>query len=78
MGRTPFALLSTSSPLFYHRWFTLLSCSSASTSSELSTEEQASAGISPGLVRMSVGYTGSLEQRWDQLLDGLRAVGVVA
>lgn len=48
---------------------TLMSCSGSSTSSELDAEEQAAAGISPGLVRMSVGITGSLEQRWVQLED---------
>lgn len=46
---------------------TLMSCSAASTSSELSEEDLRRAGIEPGLVRMSVGFTGSLEQRWDQL-----------
>lgn len=46
---------------------TLMSCSAASTSSELSPDDQRAAGISPGLVRMSIGYTGSLEQRWRQL-----------
>ncbi|XP_028774694.1 methionine gamma-lyase-like [Neltuma alba] len=46
---------------------TLMSCSGSSTSSELSSEEQSVAGISPGLVRLSVGYVGTLEQRWSQL-----------
>ncbi|KAK4748704.1 hypothetical protein SAY87_015290 [Trapa incisa] len=46
---------------------TLMSCSGSSTSSEMSDEEQALAGISPGLVRLSVGYIGTLEQRWRQL-----------
>ncbi|KAK4262953.1 hypothetical protein QN277_028440 [Acacia crassicarpa] len=46
---------------------TLMSCSGSSTSSELSSEEKSVAGISPGLVRMSVGYVGTLEQRWSQL-----------
>ena len=32
--------------------------------------------IKPGLVRMSLGFTGSLEQRWEQLALALRAVGV--
>jgi methionine-gamma-lyase len=48
---------------------TLMSCSGSSTSSELSDEEQRAAGIAPGLVRMSVGITGSLEQRLRQLED---------
>jgi methionine-gamma-lyase len=58
---------------------TLMSCSAATTSSELSEEDQARAGISPGLVRISVGYTGSLEQRWSQFLsalDSLKLSGV--
>jgi methionine-gamma-lyase len=50
---------------------TLLSCSASSTSSELSPADQRRAGISPGLVRISIGYTGSLEQRWNQLADAL-------
>lgn len=56
---------------------TLMSASGSSTSSELTDEAKAAAGISPGLVRMSIGYTGSIEQRWTQLRDGLRAVGAV-
>ncbi len=55
---------------------TLMSCSGSSTSSEMSDEDRSEAGISPGLVRMSVGYTGTLEQRWRQLsaaLDDVRA-----
>ncbi|WMV44120.1 hypothetical protein MTR67_037505 [Solanum verrucosum] len=46
---------------------TLMSCSGSSTSSELNNEEKELAGISPGLVRMSIGYNGSLEQKWSQL-----------
>jgi methionine-gamma-lyase len=51
---------------------TLMSCSSISTSSELTQAEQEKAGISPGLVRISVGITGTLEQRWSQLVDALQ------
>ena len=54
---------------------TLMSCSGVSTSSELSPAEQARAGIPPGLIRVSVGYTGSLEQRWAQLESVLRELG---
>jgi methionine-gamma-lyase len=57
---------------------TLMSCSAATTSSELSEEDQSKAGISPGLVRISIGYTGSLEQRWAQFrgaLDSLELTG---
>ncbi len=46
---------------------TLLSCPAVSTSSELSTSALEEAGIRPGLVRVSIGYTGSVEQRWAQL-----------
>jgi len=56
---------------------TLMSCPGSSTSSELPDEDRARAGISPGLVRISIGYTGSIEQRWDQLLAVLRKVGMV-
>jgi methionine-gamma-lyase len=45
---------------------TLMSCSGSSTSSELNDEEQALAGISPGLVRISVGFVGTLAQKWSQ------------
>ncbi|KAK3434148.1 hypothetical protein EUGRSUZ_D01681 [Eucalyptus grandis] len=54
---------------------TLMSCSGSSTSSEMSEEEQALAGISPGLVRMSVGYIGTLEQKWGQLEKAIARMG---
>lgn len=50
---------------------TLMSCSGSSTSSELNNEEKELAGISPGLVRMSIGYIGTLEQKWSQLEKAL-------
>ncbi len=56
---------------------TLMSCSAVSTSSELSPEDLEAAGIKPGLVRMSIGYTGSVEQRWQQLRDALQAVNMI-
>ena len=56
---------------------TLMSCSASSTSSEMTDEALAAAGIAPGLVRMSIGITGSLEQRWSQLERSLRHVGIV-
>jgi methionine-gamma-lyase len=46
---------------------TLMTCPSTTTSSEMSNEDLEKAAISPGLVRMSIGYTGTLEQRWQQL-----------
>ncbi len=61
--------------LGYHD--TLMSCSAASTSSELSDADMAAAGIAAGLIRFSVGYTGSLEQRTAQLLEALDRVGMI-
>jgi len=56
---------------------TLMSCSGSTTSSELSEEEKARAGVSPGLVRMSIGLTGSLDDRWRQLEESLRHCGMI-
>jgi len=57
---------------------TLMSCSSSSTSSEISGAEQSRIGLSPGLLRLSVGYTGSLESRLGQIERAVRKVGLVA
>jgi len=54
---------------------TLMSCPASSTSSEMGEDDLSSAGISEGLVRMSVGYTGTVEQRWQQLKSALMDVG---
>lgn len=67
---TEFGLMAVS--LGYYE--TLMSCSGSSTSSEMSPEERAQAGISPGLIRMSVGYSGTLEQRWSQFERALAIV----
>lgn len=56
---------------------TLMSCSGSSTSSEMTEEDKAKAHISPGLVRLSIGITGTLEQRWGQLERALYQVGAV-
>ena len=56
---------------------TLMSCSASTTSSEMPTEALDQADIRPGLVRMAVGYTGSLEQRWAQLQRALEKTGLV-
>lgn len=56
---------------------TLMSRSMVSTSSELSDEAQIQAGISSGLIRLSIGYTGSLEQRWEQFERGLKKTGLI-
>jgi len=57
---------------------TLMSCPGSTTSSELTEDEQRAAGIMPGLVRMSIGYTGSLEQRWTQLENALETLNLIA
>ena len=56
---------------------TLMSCSGSSTSSEMTDHHKTAAGISPGLVRMSIGFTGTTEQRWAQLIEALERVGAV-
>ena len=55
---------------------TLMSCPASSTSSEMPEEALERAAIKPGLVRMAVGYTGSLEQRWQQLERALVKTGL--
>ena len=57
---------------------TLMSCSGSSTSSEMTEEDKAAAAISQGLVRLSIGYTGTIEQRWNQMEEALRRVGAIA
>lgn len=52
---------------------TLMSASASSTSSELDEGALRAAGISPGWVRMSAGYTGNLDERLGQLERGYRA-----
>ncbi|XP_059442850.1 methionine gamma-lyase [Corylus avellana] len=64
---TQFGLMAVS--LGYYE--TLMSCSGSSTSSELNDGEKELAGISAGLVRMSIGYIGTLEQRWSQFEKAL-------
>jgi methionine-gamma-lyase len=56
---------------------TLMSCSGSSTSSEMSAEDQDKAGISPGLLRISIGYTGTAQQRLAQLEAALQATGLI-
>ena len=56
---------------------TLMSCPGSSTSSELTDEDKSSAGIGAGLVRMSVGFTGTVEQRWQQLESALHGIGII-
>jgi methionine-gamma-lyase len=54
-----------------------MSCSASTTSSELTKEDLEQAGIQPGLVRISIGYTGSLEQRWTQFKDALEILNMI-
>ena len=56
---------------------TLMSCSGSSTSSEIPPEDQVKMGLSPGLLRLSIGYTGSLEARLEQIERAVRDVGLV-
>jgi len=56
---------------------TLMSCSGSSTSSELSDEDQQTMGLSPGLLRISIGLTGSLKGRIQQMKNALLKVGLV-
>ncbi|XP_021898289.1 methionine gamma-lyase [Carica papaya] len=59
---------------------TLMSCSGSSTSSEMNAQEKSLAGISPGLVRMSIGYIGTLEQKWSQFekaLSRMQEIGLI-
>jgi methionine-gamma-lyase len=56
---------------------TLMSCSGSSTSSEIPPEDQCKMGLSPGLVRLAVGYTGSLAERIAQIERAVKAVGLV-
>jgi methionine-gamma-lyase len=57
---------------------TLLSCSGSSTSSEIPPEDQKRMGLSPGLLRISVGYSGSLEDRITQIERAVKKVGLIA
>ena len=56
---------------------TLMSCSSSSTSSEIPPEDQGRMGLSSGLIRLAIGYTGSLKARLEQIERGLQKVGLV-
>ncbi len=55
----------------------LISCSASSTSSELSKQDLKDTGITQGLVRISIGYTGSLEQRWRQFENAMKSAKLI-
>lgn len=57
---------------------TLMSCSGSSTSSEIPPEDQKNMGLSPGLLRFSIGYTGDLDSRLEQIERAVRSVGLLA
>ena len=56
---------------------TLMSCSGSSTSSEIPPEDQAKMGLSPGLLRISVGLTGRLSDRLEQMKSAVKKAGIV-
>jgi hypothetical protein len=47
------------------------------TSVQIPQADQEAAGLSPGYVRISIGFTGALEQRWEQLHDALIALKLI-
>lgn len=53
---------------------TLISCSGSSTSSEIDPEDQQKMGLSPGLLRIALGYTGSMETRMEQMKRAVEKV----
>jgi methionine-gamma-lyase len=53
---------------------TLISCSGSTTSSEIAEAEQREMGLSPGLLRIAVGYTGNLQERLNQLKKAVKKI----
>ena len=53
---------------------TLISCSGSSTSSEIDIEDQQQMGLSPGLLRIALGYTGALDTRLAQMNRAVKKV----
>jgi len=53
---------------------TLISCSGSSTSSEIQIEDQQRMGLSPGLLRIALGYTGELDTRLQQMRRAVKKV----
>lgn len=53
---------------------TLMSCSAKSTSSEIPEEEQKEIGLSQGLLRFSIGYTGVPEVMWDRFIRSYKKI----
>lgn len=53
---------------------TLFSAPGLSTSSEIPQEEQEQIGLSPGLVRMSIGLDNHIEETWERILKSIKEV----
>jgi methionine-gamma-lyase len=53
---------------------TLMSCSAKSTSSEIPEEERKQIGLSEGLLRFSIGYTGDDQVMWERFIRCYRSV----
>lgn len=53
---------------------TLISCPAVSTSSEIPADEQSSMGLSPGLLRLSIGFTGNDQIMAERFLKCYRAL----
>lgn len=53
---------------------TLLTVPSVTTSSEITTEDQTKMKLTPGLLRMSVGYSGDLNTMWDRFIKSYREI----
>ncbi len=53
---------------------TLISCSGSSTSSEIDIDDQQKMGLTPGLLRIALGYTGSLDIRLEQMKRAVQQV----
>ncbi len=53
---------------------TLMSCPSVSTSSEIPEQEQREMNLSPGLLRLSIGFTGNLDTQWVRFQESFEKV----
>ncbi len=62
--------------LGYYR--TLFSVSGASTSSEIPEDEQEQMGLSPGLIRFSIGLDHDIERTFEMMTNCMREVGVLS
>lgn len=56
---------------------TLFSSPGSSTSSEIPEEEQIKIGLTPGLVRMSIGLDDDIEETFERMKKSMRSVGLI-